>query len=202
MSVPWRVLWLGGSSGTGKSTLAQELGRRLGVSVILGDDLRIALQTVTTPAQLPALHTFVSEASPAYHSSEAFRVGLRAVADAMAPALSIVAAHHSATLDAGPVIIEGDGVLPSLAGDAAVGARAVFLHEPEIGAILANLRARGRGFPELPLGLQQVIAEGSWQFGNELVGQALALGLPVVGARPFETVVERVLSALSEGASG
>jgi 2-phosphoglycerate kinase len=52
----WRVLLIGGSSGVGKTLVARELARHFGVSLILADDVRLALQEVTTPAQKPELH--------------------------------------------------------------------------------------------------------------------------------------------------
>ena len=48
----WRVLLIGGPSGGGKSTVAEQIGLRLGISWLQVDDLRLALQwsRVTLPA--------------------------------------------------------------------------------------------------------------------------------------------------------
>jgi hypothetical protein len=208
VSVPWRVLLLGGSSGTGKSTTAQAIGRHLQIAVLLLDDVRIALQAISTYAQHPALHAFTADASPAYHSPDTYRAGLIAVAEALAPAVQAIVKHHLSAGDAGPLILEGDALWPSRIATAQATAalsthppsfdpkvRAVFLHEPDRSAIADNLAARGRGFQVLPPDRQNVITEGSWLYGNTLAGEANALGLPVVASSPFETLVNRVLSA-------
>ena len=41
---PWQVLLLGGASGTGKTTAAEVIGRRVGASWLQVDDLRLTLQ--------------------------------------------------------------------------------------------------------------------------------------------------------------
>jgi hypothetical protein len=41
--LPWEVLLIGGSSGTGKTLATQEVGQRLGVSVLQADDVRLAI---------------------------------------------------------------------------------------------------------------------------------------------------------------
>ena len=197
MTTPWRVLLIGGSSGTGKSTVAQAIGRQLAVSTLLVDDLRIALQAVTTGNEFPSLHTFISNSSPAYSTAAAFCQGLIAVADALSPALQVVIDHHLSVADAGPVIMEGDGVLPDLvAGIRDARCRAVFLHAADDGAILTNMQARGRGFSALPHENQGIIAEGNWLYGEELVRRARMVGLPVIEIVPFRSLPERILNAV------
>jgi len=51
----WLVLLIGGHSGAGKSTLAAQIVRRTGAALVEADDVRMAIQRVTTPDQLPAL---------------------------------------------------------------------------------------------------------------------------------------------------
>ena len=50
------VLLVGGASGVGKSMLSYRLARRLGVNLTEIDDLQIAVETVTGPADQPLLH--------------------------------------------------------------------------------------------------------------------------------------------------
>jgi Holliday junction resolvasome RuvABC ATP-dependent DNA helicase subunit len=47
---PWHVLLIGGASGIGKTTLANQLGQRFGVNVTQLDDIQTALEAVTTLA--------------------------------------------------------------------------------------------------------------------------------------------------------
>ena len=59
----WSVLLVGGSSATGKTTATRALAHHYGVSVLQTDDVRMALQQMTTPAQHPCpgyfAHPFV-----------------------------------------------------------------------------------------------------------------------------------------------
>jgi 2-phosphoglycerate kinase len=55
------VVLLGGSSGVGKSVLAAALARRLGLSLLIADDICLVLQRTTSPAALPLLHRFFAE---------------------------------------------------------------------------------------------------------------------------------------------
>ena len=205
----WRVLLIGGGSGAGKTVVAQELARRFGVSVLLVDDVRLAIQQVTTPAQLPDLHTFVSDQQAAQRTPELMHDGLVAVGRAIAPALKIVVAHHVVVAGAGPIIIEGDGILPELASQRRFQelkhfwglqtgreVRAVFLFEPDEEAIFQNMRTRDRGFQDLAPDEQRTIARASWLYGQWLRQEALAHELPTVPARPWETLTERVLAAI------
>jgi hypothetical protein len=205
----WRVLLIGGSSGAGKTVVVQELARRFGISVLLVDDVRLAIQQVTTPAQLPDLHIFVSDQQAAQRTPELMRDGLVAVGRAIAPALKIVVAHHVVVAGAGPLIIEGDGILPELASQRRYQelkhfwglqtgreVRAVFLFEPDEEAIFQNMHMRDRGFQDLAPDEQRTIARASWLFGQWLRQEALAHELPTVPARPWETLTERVLAAI------
>jgi 2-phosphoglycerate kinase len=205
----WRVLLIGGNSGSGKTIVARELARRFEVSVLLVDDVRLAIQQVTTPAQLPNLHIFVSDQQAALRIPELMRDGLVAVGRAIAPALKIIVAHHVVVTGAGPIIIEGDGILPELASQRRYAelkhfwglqtgreVRAVFLLESDEDMIFQNMHTRDRGFHEVTPDEQRTIARGSWLYGQWLQQEALAHGLPAVPARPWETTTERVLAAI------
>ncbi|MFI6217953.1 hypothetical protein ACIBCD_38605 [Nocardia brasiliensis] len=52
----WQVLLLGGASGSGKSRLSYPLARHYRVPLVEVDDLVLAVQAMTTPAQQPMLH--------------------------------------------------------------------------------------------------------------------------------------------------
>ena len=52
---PWQVLLVGGAFGVGKTLATRTPARGLGISHILVDDMRMAIQCVTTPEQQPAL---------------------------------------------------------------------------------------------------------------------------------------------------
>src|SRR6266542_3987468 len=183
----WFVLLLGGPSGIGKTTIAGQVAQRLGVSWLMVDDLRLALMRsgVAIPDSSPVA---------AFDASG----GLVTVGEAVSPAIEVVIENH--VDQRYPVVIEGDGILPSLFERPSVRTRAtngriraVFLHEPDEDALYANLLARGAdGWrPDL-----RAYARKSVRFGEWLRREAEQRGLAVVPVRPWDTVVERILVAI------
>jgi 2-phosphoglycerate kinase len=205
----WRILLIGGGSGVGKTGLARAVASQAACSVLLADDLRLGIQQVTTPLQHPTFHTFPSDEAAASLPADEFRDGLIAVARAMSPALQAVMAHHYFVDGAGPLVIEGDALLPQLAAQedlAELGisqnsvettrVRSVFLVEPSEEALLRNMRDRGRGFETLGPLEQRTYAHASWLYGQWLADQARRYGRPIVEPRPWRTLLERVNRAI------
>ena len=84
----WKGSLIGGSSGTGKTRLAQEFSKDIAVSVLQVDDLSLSLQVSTTDATRPALHRFIETASiETLSSPESGLNGYMAVAKEMEPAI-------------------------------------------------------------------------------------------------------------------
>jgi 2-phosphoglycerate kinase len=194
---PWRILLIGGGSGTGKTRTAELVAGRFGIPWLQVDDFRLALQRATTADQHPALHYFLAEEPLWARPEEELVEALKEIARLMSAALEIVIAHH---LSLGqPVVIEGDALDPRMAagthfaGHEAAGlVRSVVLVEPHEDAVLAAMEARGpRGGTgdEATLPAQARVA---WLYGQWLQGEALRLGLPVVSARPYERLAARV----------
>ncbi|MBX3052388.1 MAG: hypothetical protein KF753_12970 [Caldilineaceae bacterium] len=204
----WQVLLIGGGSATGKSTVAQSLVKKIGISHLLVDDLRIAVQAVTTPAQMPALHYFLTVEDATALSAEAFTDGLIGVGQALIPALREVISHHVAVPAVGRVIVEGDGILPEFVNNLALAdvngralmdvetkVRAVFIYEEEEEQLLGNFTARSRGSEHAPSTEQRRYVHSIWQFGQRVKADAERFGQPVVCARPFDTLAQRILAA-------
>lgn len=205
----WKVLLIGGSAGVGKTTVARALGQRFGTSVLPVDDVRLALQELTTPEQQPALHAFANERRVRKMTPEQVRDNLIAVASAMQPALRTICAYHTFVVDAEPVIIEGENVVPGLIadrrfrglktiGDVNAGPndlRGVFLYEPDEQTLLTTLRETNPRFQDLPNAEQERIARANWLYGMWLKGEADRLKLPALQVRPWTTLVERVIGS-------
>lgn len=198
----WRVLLIGGPSGTGKSMAAERLGLRFGVPWLQVDDLRLALQSsrVTLPRDTEALYFFEETPGVLRLPPERLRDGLIAVGEVMSPAIEVVVENH--VDQAAPVVIEGDGILPSLFIQPSVRertadgrARAVFLVEPDEDAILANMLARGRGIPGRTEAELRTQARAYWLYGRWLAGEARRHGLPALEPRPWATLVERIMAS-------
>ena len=110
--------------------------------------------------------------------------------------MEIVIGRHLA--GRAPVVLDGEFLLPALAARSAYDGvpaegrvRAVFLYEADEGQFLRNFRARHGEHPQWP---RQ--ARGSWYYSEWLRREAGRLGLPAVPARPWDTVLERVIAAL------
>ncbi len=200
------VLLLGGASGTGKTSIAKQLGLYLGRSWLHVDDVRLAFQRshVALPAQTKALYFF--EETPAVWtlSPQRLRRGFIEVGQVLSPALEVIIENHVDTV--APVVIEGDAILPSLWSRPAVRDRArqgyvkaVFLVEAEEQIVLTNILARGRGLSGRTERELQTEARAKWLFGQWLAQEAQRFGLPVVAPRPWSTLLERILTASSAG---
>jgi len=193
----WTVLLIVGSSGTGKTTLAQALGRHYGISVLHGDDLRLAVERTTTPAHHPVLHRFLTDTA-IWQRADAVRDALIAVAHALEPAFAVVIENHCDQPEMGPVIIEGDSIPPRLTQVAVAGhVRALCLHEADEGALFGAMQVRGRGFAQYTLGEQCVQARGKWLHGEWLRDEATQYDVPVLAARPYGTALARALRVLN-----
>ena len=179
----WQVLLIGGPSAIGKTTIAAEVARRLGVPWLMVDDLRLALQRCGLP--IPDADVVETFDRPG---------GLVALGDAIAPAIEVVIENH---VDQGiPIVIEGDGILPSLFDRTSVRARAtngrvraVFLTEDDEDALYANFQARQRGLRT------SAHAQKNFLFGQWLKREAERRGIPLAPARPWQSLADRVLLA-------
>jgi 2-phosphoglycerate kinase len=192
---PWQVLLIGGSSGVGKTFAARALAKQFGISLLLVDDIRMALHQATTPETHPNLHVFLQYQPEQWHNPAAIHTDWIRVGQALVKPLNAVINHHIIVPGVGPLIIEGDGILPQ---PVSAGVRSIFIVEANEQQLLANLQARGRGFNELDPLNQQAYSHASWLHGQWLAAEAEKLGLPVLDARPQHTILERLLENLSE----
>lgn len=201
----WAALLIGGSSGVGKTAVAREIRRRVGVDYLLAvDDLRLAFQhsRVTLPddAGTRALYVFWDAADVWRRSPEELRDALIAAGQAMAPAVEVVVMNHAD--QGGSIVIEGDNIVPSLFArplmrDRARGdrVRGVFLVERDEGTLLANIVARGRAMAGQTEAERRTEARAKWLYGLWLADEARRHGLPVLDARPWATLADRILDA-------
>ncbi len=191
----WQVLVLGGASGVGKTMVSYRLAHYFAAGLTEMDDFHIVLERLTTPAQQPALHFFRLHAAEVLRMDDEHMLArIRDTSAAMSGAMELVIGNHLA--GGPPLVIEGDFLLPSLVlrpaydGIPAAGqVRGVFLYEDDEQQILRNYRAReGTDQPHR--------ARVSWYHSQWLRREAERLGLPALPARPWDTVLERVVAAL------
>jgi len=193
----WLVLLLGGPSGVGKTAVSYRLARHFGVGITEIDDFQILLERMTTPEQQPAIHFRRTHPASDQLSAAETMEQLLELGQAMETGLEGVIANHLESST--PVVLEGDFIHPVLATQASFSGqvnggrvRAVFLHEPDEQQLVANYLSR-----EPESGPQVKRAHVSWLHGEWLRQEAERYGLPVVSARPWETVLERVIAAVS-----
>lgn len=201
-SMDWIVLLIGGHSAAGKTTAAERIGLSLGVPWMMVDDLRLAFQRadVTLPGGTEALY---SDMQPDFRhrAPEEQCAALIGVGAVMSAALEAIVENH--VDQRVPIVIEGDGILPSLFDrlpvlQRAASIRAAFLVEPDESALLATLAARGgswvagRTHDEI-----QAEAKGKWMFGQWLATEASRRNLAVVESRPWDTLSERLIEDVS-----
>jgi 2-phosphoglycerate kinase len=194
---PWQVLLLGGASGTGKTAVSYRLAQYFGIGLTEVDDFQVLLETMTTPEQQPALHFWRTHPAPQQLSAtEILEQGLT-IGPVMAPGLEAVIGNHLESQT--PVVLEGDFIHPALAAQTTFAGipnngqvRAVFLHEDDEGQLLANFAQR-----EPAAGPQVTRARVSWLYGQWLKREAVQHGLAVLPARPWDTLFDRCLAAVS-----
>src|SRR5579883_1976615 len=191
----WQVLVFGGASGVGKTSVSYRLAHAFRVGLTEVDDFHIVLKRLTTPAQQPALHFFDLHAAALLRlDDESMLSHLRDTAAVISAVMELVIGNHLESRT--PLVLEGDWLLPSLAVRPAYGGipaagqvRAVFLYEEDEQQIRRNYLAReGTDQPHR--------ARVSWYHSAWLRREAERLGLPAVPARPWDTVLERVIAAL------
>jgi 2-phosphoglycerate kinase len=193
----WQVLLLGGPSGTGKTAVSYRLAQYFGIGITEIDDFQVLLERMTTPEQQPVLHFWRAHPAPDQLSAtEIMEQGLE-VGQVMTPGLEAVIANHLETQT--PVVLEGDFIHPALAAQKSFSGlandgqvRAIFLYEADERQLLTNFSQR-----EPDSGPQTKRARVSWLYGQWLKGEAECYGLPVLASRPWDTVFDRIVAAVS-----
>ncbi|MGH2558423.1 MAG: hypothetical protein ACRDJH_05105 [Thermomicrobiales bacterium] len=202
----WTALLIGGPSVVGKSTVAKQIARHLGVPWLQVDDLRLALQwsrvTLPEPGDTEKLYFFDETPNVWRLPPERLRNGFIGVGEVLSPAIGIVITNHLALAE--PIVLEGDGILPSVLARPDVQhyekqtggrVRMVCIVPADEQTILATMLARGRGITgrdEMDL---RANARANWLFGRWLADEARRAGLPTLDPRPWGTLGERVLAA-------
>lgn len=207
MDRPWNTLVLFGASGTGKSMAAAEIRRRCDVTSMQIDDLRLALQysRVMLPERSDQLYFFEQTDDVWTRTPAELRQAFVHVAEIMMPAVRTVI--HSHVVTDVPMVIEGDGVLPALVDDPILTPlvesgviRFCCIATPDVDELVENMLSRGRGIDPNAADRPRAQAAANEAFGRWLEDEATRLGIPVVASRPFDTLAERILVAVSRQA--
>lgn len=175
---PWSVLLIGGNSGAGKTTVANMIGRRLGVNVAQADTYRLLAERVSTSMSAPP--PIEPAVTPEEHCAM-----LQRRAESLRVHLEIVTAYHVATR--APLILEGDCLLPVFAVQrmhayvpVAKHIRAVFLLDRDRPSVHYKQRLRGRGFTLLSPERQATLLDGDLLYADWLRDEAAIAGCAVL----------------------
>ncbi|MFG0215911.1 hypothetical protein ACFU8X_22690 [Brevibacillus porteri] len=185
----WTVLFIGGASGIGKSSIAYEIARFYGVNVLEVDDVHLSVKTVTTKEDFPAIHYFDSGINWKDVGVDSNVNWLIDVSKEMAPVLKELANRHIE--DKLPIIIEGDFIYPEFTvsfDNPEV--KSIFVQESDKNQILQNYLSREGGE------LQQYRAEISISYGDWITDTCRRNGIELIESRPWNTALSRAVKCL------
>lgn len=185
----WTVLFIGGPSGTGKSSLAYEIAKFYGVNVIEADDIHLAVKTVTTKENFPAIHYWDEGVDWKNIGVDGNIKWLIEVSKEMCSVLIELANRHIE--DKLPIIIEGDFIHPEITElFSSKEIKAIFVSEPDKNQIIQNYLFREGG------DLQDYRAEISVAYGEWQADHCKKLGIKLVESRPWNTGIHRAIESL------
>ncbi len=185
----WTVLFIGGASGTGKSSIAYEIARFYGVNVLEVDDVHLSVETVTTKESFPAIHYWNTGVNWKDVGVDGNKNWLIDVSKEMIPVLKELVNRHIE--DKVPIIIEGDFIYPEFTlsfNNPEV--KSIFVNESDINQILQNYLSREGGE------LQHYRAEISIAYGKWIADTCNQNGIRLIESRPWDTVLSRTITSL------
>lgn len=194
-----RLLLVGGTAGSGKTTVAQTLAHDLGAGWLQLDTVWIALKAAAVPGS-PELEVLdVAGRIADENSDEQVLAEVVAAGEAVCRVLPDVFAFE---LDTHSVMVaDGGWLLPSfITGlrlpDTEV--RCVFLQHADVEGVAAALAPRLEG--RAPRERHHRANLRIWQYGAWVSVEARARDLPVLDPVPFTTLLDRVKAVLTGNA--
>lgn len=185
----WTVLFIGGASGTGKSSIAYEIARFYGLNVLEVDDIHLSVEAVTTKESFPAIHYWNTGVNWEEIGVAGNVNWLIDVSKEMIPVLKELVNRHIE--DKLPIIIEGDFIYPEFANSFEnPEVKSIFVNESDINQILQNYLSREGG------DLQHYRAEISIAYGKWIADTCSQNGIRLIEARPWDTVLTRAIKSL------
>jgi 2-phosphoglycerate kinase len=191
-----RLLLVGGSAGSGKSTVARSLASQLGAGWLQLDTIWVALKTAAGPGT-PAYDELAVDQRMAGESDadEAILAALIAAAETICRVLPEVFAFELTTH--GVLVVDGAWLVPSFVAGLALDdtdVAAIYLQHTSPDGVTTALAPRlaGRERQARHVRMDRRI----WQYGAWLAAEARRHGFPVLDPLPFETLDARVVYAL------
>lgn len=192
-----RLFLIGGSAGAGKTTAARELARRLGAGWLQIDTVWITMQE-SVPKDSEAYRTLrideriVNSTAPVELLVAAHVQASRMVCASLPRIVQFELQSHDA------LVADGAWLLPEFMSALALEDVLVIpalLYEPDPTHVKAAMDSRRRLKVVAPW--HERSARASWAYGQWLASEADRFHVPIVAARPRETLFNRLSAALS-----
>ena len=192
-----RLILLGGSAGSGKTTVAQTLASDLGADWLQLDTVWIAMKAAAGRGS--STFNVLDVAGRMRHGGDSDYDVLAAHVAASEAVCAVLSEVFAFELDTRPVLVaDGAWLLPSfVAGlelpDTEV--RCVFLQHADVDGVAAALAPRLGGRPPQKRHIR--MNRQIWQYGAWVCEQARVRDLSVLDSRPFATLSDRARAALA-----
>jgi 2-phosphoglycerate kinase len=194
-----RLLLVGGSAGSGKSTVARSLASQLGAGWLQLDTVWVALKAAAGPGTSAYDELAVDQRmADENDSDEAILAAHVAAAETVCRVLPEVFAFELATHSV--LVVDGAWLVPSFVAGLALDdteVAAIYLQHTSPNGVTTALAPRlaGRERQARHVRMDRRI----WQYGDWLAAEARRHGFPVLDPLPFETLDARVVYALGVG---